>query len=178
MSELLLHFTLPFTAFSYFRKLKEAFLLSLIALLPDLDVFIGIHRSWTHSALLILAFCGAILILIKTLIPKLLDFSLHATLALISHLLLDLFTTYTPLLWPLIPQSLLISLNGGVRIGESLQVYVTPNIHAKPTSFKHFQSLDAPLFTSEGFIIAAILIGSVILSKHSSMLKHILQSRS
>ncbi|MBS7644127.1 metal-dependent hydrolase [Candidatus Bathyarchaeota archaeon] len=165
MSELLLHFAVPFAVFSYFRRPKEAFLLSLVALLPDLDVLIGIHRSWTHSVIVVLAFCGVALLLVRVLRPKLLGLGFLAVLALISHLLLDLFTTYTPLLWPLISQSFFVSFNLGVRMGESMRVYVLPKVLVMPTSFAHFQYLDAPVFTSEGFVVAVILISSALLSR-------------
>jgi hypothetical protein len=46
----LLHFAVPF---AFFRALglnrKTAFLVAIVALMPDLDVLIHIHRSFTHS---------------------------------------------------------------------------------------------------------------------------------
>jgi len=176
LSEVLLHFAIPFAAFSYFRKPKEAFLAGLIAVLPDLDVLMGVHRSWTHSLLVVLAFCGAMLLLVRFLRPELLGFGLLATLALISHLLLDLFTTYTPILWPLASHSFFICFNGGVRISGNMHVYVDSEVSAEPTSLAHFESLDGPIFTSAGFIIAVMLIASVLLSKYSETLRNLFRA--
>jgi len=171
VSELLLHFAVPFAAFSYFRRPREAFLASLIALAPDMDVVIHVHRSWTHSLIIVLSVCAVALMLAKVLKPRLLGFGFLATLALVSHLLLDTFTTYTPVLWPLVSQSLFIGLNGGVRIGSDVQAYLKPEVSLKPTVFTHFQYLDAPIFTSEGFIIAVILISFALLSRYSGRLR-------
>ena len=103
MSDLLIHFAIPFAAFSYFRRPREAFVASLIALLPDIDaLLIRVHRSTTHSLVVVLAACGISLLTIRSLRPRLLGFGLLATFALVSHLLLDLFTTYTPIFWPLV----------------------------------------------------------------------------
>jgi len=175
MSELLLHFVIPFAAFSYFRKPKEAFLVSLFALLPDLDVLMHVHRSWTHSIILILAFCGVMLLIFKVFNSKLFGFGFLATLALISHLLLDLFTTYTPILWPLVSQSFFVNLTGGVKISGNIQVYVNSEVFIEPTSFAHFESFDAPIFTSEGLIIAVMLVAPVLFSKYSGMLRKLLR---
>jgi len=175
MSELLLHFVIPFAAFSYFRKPKKAFLASLFALLPDLDVLMYVHRSWTHSIIIILASCGVILLILKVFNSKLLDFGFLATLALISHLLLDLFTTYTPILWPLVSQSFFVNLTGGVKISGNIRVYVNSEVLVEPTSFAHFESFDAPIFTSEGLIVAVMLVAPVLFSKYSEMLRKLLR---
>ena len=171
MSDFLLHFAVPFAAFSYFRRPKEAFLLSLVALLPDVDVVLGVHRSWTHSAVVLLALSGATLLLIKALKPELLHLGLLAALALLSHLVLDIFTTHTPILWPLIPQSLFLSFDGRVIIGEGVQAYALIRVHAKPASFTRFDHLDAPICTSESFAVACILVGSALLSRHLGALR-------
>jgi len=130
-----------------------------------------VHRSWTHSIIVILAFCGVMLLIFKVFNSKLLAFSFFATLALISHLLLDLFTTYTPILWPLVSQSFFINLGGGVKISENMQVYVNAEVSVEPTNFTHFGSLDAPIFTSEGLVIGVMLAVPALLSRYSETLR-------
>ncbi len=175
MTELLLHFTVPFAAFSYFRKPKLAFLASLFAVLPDLDVLVGVHRSWTHSIFVVSAFCGIMLLLIRVLKPGLLDFGFLVSAALVTHLLLDLFTTYTPILWPLTGQSFYVSFRSRVRVDESVHLYVDPRVSTHPTDFTPFQFLDGPLFTSEGFVISLVLVTCVFLSRYSSKLRAVLE---
>lgn len=48
LSELLLHFAIPFAALSYFRGWKVALVASLVALLPDVNALLHAHR---HSNL-------------------------------------------------------------------------------------------------------------------------------
>lgn len=63
-----------------------------------------------------------------------------------SHLVLDIFAGYTPILWPLY----------GYLSSPSL----TPSAQllTKPITFQPFQSLDAPVFTGEGIILSAVLL--------------------
>jgi len=172
LSELLLHFAIPFAAFSYFRRPREAFVASLIALLPDLDaLLIGVHRSTSHSLVVVLAVCGIALLLIRALRSRLLRLGLLVTLGLLSHLLLDLFTTYTPIFWPLVSWSLFISLDGGVHISESVNLKVSLDLSTTTTEFTPFTVLDAPIFTSEGFAVSLILIGSVFANMYSDRLR-------
>lgn len=171
LSEPLLHFAIPFAAFSYFRKPREAFAASLIALLPDVDALFGVHRSMTHSLVVVLASCGIMLVLMKAVRPKLVRFGVFATLGLLSHLLLDVFTTYTPILWPLVNFSLFVSVDGGVHMSEIMNVKVNLDVSTRTTDFTSFTALDAPLFTSEGFAIALILIGAVLVNLYSDRLR-------
>ena len=145
---------------------------SLIALLPDFDaLLVGVHRSTSHSIVVVLAVCGIALLLIRVVRPRLLGLGLLATLGLFSHLLLDLFTTYTPIFWPLVGWSLFISLGGGVHVSESLNLKVSLDLSTTTTDFTPFTVLDAPIFTSEGFAIALILIGSVFVNIYSDRLR-------
>jgi len=172
LSELLLHFAIPFAAFSYFRRPRKAFVASFIALLPDADaLLVGVHRSASHSFVVVLALCGITLLLIRVVRPRLLGLGLLATLGLSSHLLLDLFTTYTPTFWPLVSWSLFISLDGGVYVSESVNLKVSLSVSTMTTAFTPFTVLDAPVFTSEGFAVSLILIGSVFANMYSDELR-------
>jgi len=172
LSELLLHFAIPFAAFSYLRRPKEAFVASLIALLPDVDALLtGVHRSTSHSLVVVLALCDIALLLIRVVRPRLLGLGLLATLGFLSHLLLDLFTTYTPIFWPLVGWSPFISVNGGVHVSESVNLKVSLDLSTTTTEFTSFTVLDAPIFTSEGFAIALILIGAVFTNVYSDRLR-------
>jgi len=176
LSELLLHFAIPFAAFSYFRRPREAFVASLIALFPDIDaLLIGVHRSMSHSLVVVLAVCGVAFLMIRVLSPKLLGLGLLATLGLLSHLLLDLFTTHTPVFWPLVSWSLFISIGGGVHVSESLNLKVNLHMSTTTTDFTPFTTLDAPIFTSEGFALSLILIGAVFVNGYSGRLRGLLK---
>jgi len=53
MPELLLHFSILFTVAAPVLGLRRAILVGFIAILLDADVLISIHRSFTHSIILI-----------------------------------------------------------------------------------------------------------------------------
>ena len=80
-----------------------------------------------------------------------------------SHLILDLFTGYTPILWPLISYSLWIKAELSVHVGSSMFIIPSVKLLTQPTAFQRFQSLDAPLFTGEGLIISLLLTAPLLL---------------
>ena len=84
-------------------------------------------------------------------------FSLMAFLALLSHPVLDLFSGYTPILWPLC-DSLWIKTELGFHVGSSVKLIPSFELLSEPTVFQHFQEFDAPLFTGDGLIISIILL--------------------
>ena len=115
MPEPLIHFAVPFSILvAKGVDSKRALLLSFIALLPDLDVLLHVHRSWTHSMLIPLAVLAAA-VLIRRRCSKWL---IVASLAYISHLVLvlDLFTCYTPILWPVYEWSLWLKVSLNIRV--------------------------------------------------------------
>lgn len=95
--EPLIHFVVPLTLLTILGvKFRRALPLSLLALLPDLDVFFHVHRSFSHSILIFLA----VFLLTLPLAWRFKSYK-HAALALlmlISHPILDLFSGYTPVL--------------------------------------------------------------------------------
>jgi membrane-bound metal-dependent hydrolase YbcI (DUF457 family) len=62
MPELFLHFSIPFALVAPILGLKRALLAGFIAILPDIDALMHVHRSLTHS-ILFLSIRSAIFIL-------------------------------------------------------------------------------------------------------------------
>jgi hypothetical protein len=161
----------PFAAVSYFKKPKEALITSLIAMLPDLDALLRVHRSITHSLIVDLALSGIALIIIKIAKPKYFGLGIVATLALLSHIFLDLFTTYTPIFWPLSNQSIFITADSNALISHTITTNFILNVYTTPTKFAQFESLDAPIFTSQGIAISAVLLAAITTTKLSTISK-------
>ena len=157
MVEPLLHFAVPFAAFTALGvKPRRAFLISLFALLPDLDILINVHRFCSHSLILLLAITiPLMLVAMKFSRQKLLSLIIFAYA---SHLFLDLFTGYTPILWPLYSQDLWIAFNLFAHISSTPTYTLQAALQTQPTIFTRFASLDAPLFTSTGTAISILLI--------------------
>lgn len=163
MSELLIHFTVPFALTSPILGVKKALVVGFIALLPDVDALLHVHRSITHSLILTIIIAIPVVATVASIKPKLASLGVASFLAVLSHLVLDVFQTYTPILYPLTQQSIHVDVNGGVIIGSGLNPYIKADIHTTPTDFTPFTQLDAPIFTSEGLAISIMLIAIPIL---------------
>ncbi|MEM2049792.1 MAG: metal-dependent hydrolase [Thermoproteota archaeon] len=163
MPEILLHFAIPFSLAKTKFSLKQTLLVASLALVPDMDVLLRIHRSMTHS--LVVATLVSIPVLTGVYIKKRKYLALAAAcyLAIVSHILLDVFQTYTPILYPVLGESIRVKAEGSVVISSTITPRVTASVQTKPTDFTVFQTLDAPLYTSEGLVSSAMLITVPIL---------------
>lgn len=96
LMDLLTHVFLPLI-FLYSIDLKDnrVLMLSSLALFPDLDVFLGIHRGLFHSLFIIIPLIALVYFLAKSY------YKLSAYF-LTSHLFLDFLTGGVPFLYPLI----------------------------------------------------------------------------
>jgi len=158
MPELALHFAVPFALTAPVLGLRKATVVSFLALVPDLDVFFHVHRSPSHSVILLLVASLVAVGLVSQLKPKFLGLASAGSLALLSHPLMDVFSTYTPILYPLMLESVFVDFEGRLTIGGSATPSSTAQVNTTPTVFESFQRLDAPIFTSEGFIVSVLLV--------------------
>jgi len=157
--EPIIHFVVPFIALTLVGvEFKEALPTSLLAILPDLDALFVVHRSLSHSIVVVLGVMMPLLLLTYKFKPRLHGYAFLALLAVASHLVLDLFAGYTPLLWPLYGHFVWIHAELMAHIGGSASLSPSVKLLTKPITFQPFQSLDAPLFTGEGLILSAVLL--------------------
>ncbi|MFQ6085713.1 MAG: metal-dependent hydrolase [Candidatus Bathyarchaeia archaeon] len=153
----LLHFTVPFVAATLLGlKPKKAFVVSLFALVPDLDVLFHVHRSMSHSLLMLLLISVPFILWTKN--SKFHEYALLGSVMVGSHLVFDLFTNYTPILWPLYGNSLWVAIEGFTHVGSYPTIDLGVRVLTAPVSFAQLQSFDAQLFTGEGFIASAFLL--------------------
>lgn len=88
--EPLIHFVVPFTALTLLGvRIKKALPISLVALLPDLDTLSWVHRSLSHSLIVLWVVVAPLLMLARRW--RLHGYVWLASLAVASHLVLDLF---------------------------------------------------------------------------------------
>jgi hypothetical protein len=150
MVEPLLHFAVPFVSLRAVGfDLRKATFASLIALTPDLDVLFNNHRSPTHSLIVVgLVMFGLLALTWKRKTAR--SLALLAAFGVFSHILLDLFQTSTPILWPLFSQS--------------VQLWPNPEFHMWSRVLLWYPSswLDAPLITAEGLGISLVLLGPTV----------------
>ena len=159
--EPLIHLVIPFAALTlYGLEWREAFPLALLALLPDLDVFIHVHRSMSHS-LVVVSLVGLPLLMLAYRL-KASRVGWLVLLAVASHIALDVFAGYTPILWPLYGNSVWIQTELMAQISSIPTLIPALKIAMEPTRFIPFQSIDAPLLTGGGLIISIILIMPIL----------------
>jgi dolichol-phosphate mannosyltransferase len=156
LPDLLTHFAVAFAITAPFIGIRKALLAGLIALLPDSDVFIHIHRSITHSLLVLLAISLPIAYLARRGGASRVS-SASMVGALISHPILDTFQTYTPILYPLIG-SVYVGAEAGLRIGGGFEPYLKLDVHTRQFDFTPFTGIDGPLFAHETLPISLALI--------------------
>jgi len=165
LPEPLLHFALPFSLSVLKLGFKKAILLGLIALLPDIDVLLRVHRSWTHSLVVLSVLSGAVLLMVAMFKPGDLKFSYLSTLSLLSHPIIDLFQTNTPILWPILNRSVWLKIEAWVTIPQNLIPNIYISVESILIEFTTFTQMDAPITTSLGFVISLILVSVSALTR-------------
>ena len=109
MPEPLIHFIAPLVILLFCGlTIKKSFILSSLAILPDFDVLFHIHRSITHSAVFLFLICIPVIGFIKLKYPNYFHDSLVGSLVILTHPFLDVFNSYTPILYPLYRNSVFI----------------------------------------------------------------------
>lgn len=156
MPEPAIHASTVFAVSAPWLGLRRAALLALLALTPDLDVLFHVHRSATHSAFLV--FLAYLPILALAYRRRMFKDALAGLLAILSHIIMDCFQTYTPILYPLVDKSIWLNFALKAHIASPLpSLSVSFSIMEEPLNFAHFKAMDAPLVTSEGLAISLIL---------------------
>lgn len=156
MPDLLTHFAVAFALASPFIGIRRAVLAGLIALLPDLDALFHVHRSVTHSLVVLLALALPIAYLVHRLGVGRRTLAL-AIASLVSHPVLDAFQTYTPILYPFLG-SIYVDVRSGFLIDGGLRPHFELNVYVAQPDFAPFTSMDGPLFTSETLLISLALM--------------------
>lgn len=157
--EPLIHFIVPFIALTLAGvKFRKALPVSLLALLPDLDVLFLVHRSFSHSFLVVLSVIAPLMLLSFRFKPRFYNVAFLAFMSVSSHLVLDLFTGYTPILWPVYNYSALVQAEVLAHIGSSPRFSVNAKLLTRPTVFKSYQDFDAVLFNGKSLILLVVLL--------------------
>ncbi len=102
MSEVLIHLIIPAAALiiaGYDRRLVLLF--CPLAVIPDIDVIFGAHRSFLHSLIFLGALSVGFVIYTIRYKPEWKSQAIIISLLLLSHPILDLFTAPVQLFWPL-----------------------------------------------------------------------------
>ncbi len=83
------------------RFSKVYFPLAIFTILPDFDVFLGVHRSYLHSLLFLVPLAVFMLVVERAFRSKI-EYAYVATFFLLSHIFLDFFAGGVPFLYPIV----------------------------------------------------------------------------
>lgn len=147
--------------------IKKATLFSLLAVLPDADVLFHVHRSISHSIFFILVICIPMIIIIDKFYKEQLNDSIIATLSILSHPFMDLFTGQTPVFWPLFNKSICIVTELTTNMNNILDMDMVLDLHLEPIIFYQTTDTDAFVFTSLGVAVSMVLLAGLALKRFS-----------
>ena len=158
MVEPLLHFAIPFASLKALGiDIRKAVFASLVALAPDLDILFRVHRSESHSLIVLAAVTLPLLVVTRNR-KSLRTLVILASLGVMIHIALDLFQTSTPLFWPILNQSIWISTTLDLHIASTPTVKGSMEILMQKTAIEPFVSFDAPILTGPGLGISLALL--------------------
>lgn len=164
MPEPLLHFIVPFVLLSLCGlSIKKSVLLSSIAILPDFDVLFHVHRSITHSAIFLILICIPIVAFVKLKYPNYFHDSIIGSLVLLSHPILDVFHTYTPILYPLYNKSIYIVCELVTDMNNISDLRFLFDIRIGEKGFGIISSsIDGVMFSSLGVGISLVILVGIV----------------
>lgn len=150
------------------KEPKKSIFLAIAGVLPDFDVFlypIILHRTLTHSLLIIWLFFGAILLMGRyyKAIEKYKEELFYIPILMSIHVLFDLLEWYVAILWPInvaiwIEVSAISSIRSGRILGMIFNVYVADlSVFGKAGTGYVFEGY-SPAFGIISFMIAFLSI--------------------
>jgi len=151
-------------------SIKESSLISLFAVLPDLDVFFNSHRSISHSVFFIMLVFGLISLVLYYKYKKYVKYAVIGCIVTLTHPILDVFQTYTPILWPVYPKAIMVITDLKVNMSELSNFnFVLDFVFDIKCAEEAFgvPSSEYPgmMFSGLGISVLLVLFGALILKK-------------
>jgi membrane-bound metal-dependent hydrolase YbcI (DUF457 family) len=157
MPDLLTHYMASYLVARALVGPRRALLLAFVGLLPDVDVLLLVHRWVTHSVPVALPASTPLLALTYAYRREYVGVTVLAVLLYTMHIVMDLLTGLTPIMWPLAPAlALNIGVNGvygidGVKVTPGFEVVVGP------VDFARRDSVEGPLVSETGLMLVLIV---------------------
>ncbi|MEM1646244.1 MAG: metal-dependent hydrolase [Ignisphaera sp.] len=176
MADVLMHYVVSYLLLRRVFSWRISLIIALVALLPDIDVFFRIHRWFTHS-IIVLGISSLCLTILFTLFKKYRRYLLYlssAILIYLLHLVVDLFTASTPILWPLITESysLRIFVQGYVAKDRTISIYPVLMVSTSSSNFTPRDSLEGPLATDLSIVIALAILALELVEFRTKVAKN------
>jgi len=168
-------------ALPFSKEPKWVVALCWVAIIPDFDIFLGMHRIVLHSLLVLIPVSAAMVGTTWRWFPRYREPALFASFCLLSHVFLDWLDYYVALLWPLIPLSFWLNVQARLAFtGPILIPYIEVGNMVAPLDVL-FQPSDAAFITLHGlalllfFTAAALFKVREQLKESLSRMLHYLQ---
>jgi len=142
---------------------KKAFLMGLIGVLPDIDAVLRIHKSPAHSLLVLFLIATPLVLLVYKYSRSHVGTALLAVLIYALHIVLDMFTRFTPVLWPL-GDSVMIKAQVEILLSTS-SLAITPSISilTEKPDFTQKSVIEGRPVSETGIIVTIITITVILL---------------
>ena len=167
MPDLLAHYALGVLVAKTRVSTKWALVLGLIGLLPDIDVLLRIHRWLTHSLVVVVLIATPLLVLINLHWRDKLGLALLALLIVTLHLVMDVFTGSTPILWPLIDSVWVKVAVNGVTSSTGVTIILSLAVITLRPDFTQREIIEGPIITELGTILVVVAVVILVLDYFS-----------
>ncbi len=156
--DVFLHFLFPYAILTLIGlKAEKAIPLALLGIVPDLDILFYVHRSPSHSAVVITAAFIIPIIAAWLYRREYLHYAILGYLSTVSHPIFDMLGGYTPILWPLYNQSIMISIQLILRINPVIQLEPQFAVKQIPITFPQIETFHALVFNGPGALMATLI---------------------
>lgn len=168
MPDLLTHLAVGYLIASRVYKPWHALLASVVALLPDVDVLFGVHRWLTHSLVVHLVIAVVAVVVVTKLKPKQMLNIVALLAALASHIVLDLFTAHTPILWPLNSSHYMVQVEvtGILMAGRLVEISSIVEVDSTYTDSAIKDTLEGPIASSLG-VMVSLAVATMVVLEHA-----------
>jgi membrane-bound metal-dependent hydrolase YbcI (DUF457 family) len=156
MPDLLAHYASSVLVARVRVDTRITLLIGLVGLIPDVDALLRIHRWITHSLVLVALFAIPLITLVYWRKRRYFGLALTTLLIYTLHLLLDIFTGPTPILYPL-ADSIWIKIQvNGASTATGITVTSSITVATMKPDFTRREIVEGPLVTETGTILAVV----------------------
>ena len=165
MPDLLAHYLVSYLTARTVIKPRYALIIAFVGLLPDVDALLGVHRWVTHSVLVALLASTPLLVLAYLSGGRYVRVVLLSLLLYTLHIVLDVFTGPTPILYPLVG-SIWVKLEV-IGLYSDTGIALTPRVTVETTKpdFTPQPVIEGPIASETGIILAVITTLTLILER-------------
>ena len=172
MPDLLAHYLASYLVARALIGSRRALLVAFVGLLPDVDAVFMVHRWVTHSIPIVLIASVPLLVLTLAYRRRYVGVVVVAVLIYMLHIVMDVFTGLTPILWPLAPAIGVVLEVNGVSNGESVVITPRVDVAVEPADFTRRDYIEGPIVAETGLMLAVVVAVASAVEYIARRLRH------